>query len=670
MTGSETRFTMSNSTTNGHSSGVNGHSNGVNGQGGALCSIDEFVSQDYDFIVVGGGTAGLVVAARLTEDPSIKVAVIEAGKNLMNDKNVSTPSLYPTLIGRKEYDWCMTSIPQPNAGNKVYSMPRGKLLGGSSGINYLMYVRGSKNDYNGWAKLGNRGWDWDGMLPYFRKHQTIDKTEVHADKQFMPHAALEANHGSDGPIHVSFNDWYMPLEYEFCKAAHEVTGTKPTIQDAWSGDHLGFYSSLGAVNRSDDPGKRSYAATGYLRPNLGRPNLKVLTEGQATRILLNGTTATGVEFAHGGNMYTVNASKEVVLSAGVIQTPQLLELSGIGDPAVLQKAGVECVVESKGVGANFQDHVLGGLLYDLKDGVESMDALHEHEDFANTQQMLYEKEAKGLFASPGMLMGFVSYASIVSPEELDQTIKDIKEKSLAKTKFEKAQEQIIIDQLRDPASYPVLPPMWYLRFCLPFTRYRRPYVNKDLQTFANLQTFCIPCRLDVGKGSDQTQFFSAPPKGKQQLSLLMCLEHPLSRGTVHITSSDPLAAPEIDPGYFRNSVDAKILAGGIKWMDRVANHPLLAKSLADRELPAKDATLETEEARIEYVKNHISTQYHLIGTCAMGEVTDDRLRVKGVKGLRVVDASVFPGHVSGNIMSTTYAVAEKGADLIKGDLLS
>lgn len=177
-------------------------------------------------------------------------------------------------------------------------------------------------------------------------------------------------------------------------------------------------------------------------------------------------------------------------------------------------------------------------------------------------------------------------------------------------------EQAIVDQLRDP-------------------------------TFANLQTFCIGCRLDVAKGSDQTQFFSAPPPGRQQISLLMCLEHPLSRGTVHIKSSDALAPPEIDPGYFRNEVDAKILAAGMGWMDRVARHPALAKSLDERELPAPDASLDTEQERIEYVKNHISTQYHLIGTCALGEVLDNDLRVKGVQGLRVVDASIFPGHVSG-----------------------
>lgn len=511
----------------------------------------------------------------------------------------------------------MESIPQPNAGNKVYSMPRGKVLGGSSAINYLMFVRGSQKDYDGWESMGNPGWGWKDMLPYFVKSQTYDKRDVHEDPQFMPIAGVEKYHGTDGPIHTSFNDWYMPLEVEFAKAAHDVTGTKKTIHDAWSGDHLGFYSSLGAVNRTTDPGKRSYAATGYLRPNLGRKNLKVLTEAQATKVILDGNSAAkGVEFVHKGQKYSVQASREVVLAAGVIQSPQLLELSGIGDPDVLKAAGVDCVVENKGVGANFQDHVLGGLLFDLKPGIDSMDALHG-EEFNKMQQDLYQKTQGGLYANPGMMMGFVSYASVASPEELEATIKEIKQKSLAKTEFEKAQEKVIVDQLRDP-------------------------------TFANLQTFCIPCRLDVAKGSDQTQFFGAPPKGKQQLSLLMCLEHPLSRGTVHIKTSDPLAAPEIDPGYFRNEVDAKILAAGMKWMDQVAKHPIMAKSLADRELPPEKANnLDTEEGRIEYVKNHISTQYHLIGTCALGEVVDNDLKVKGVKGLRVIDASVFPGHVSG-----------------------
>lgn len=271
-----------------------------------------------------------------------------------------------------------------------------------------------------------------------------------------------------------------------------MTGQPDTLHDAWSGDHIGFYSSLGAVNRSDDKGTRSYAATGYLRPNLGRPNLKVLTKGQATKILgVENGAANGVEFVHEGKTYKLEANKEVILSAGVIQTPQLLELSGIGDPEVLKAAGVDCLVENKGVGENFQDHVLGGLLYDLKPGVPSLDDMHTV-DFAKAQQEIYDKTQEGPLGSPGMMMGFCSYASLVGPEVVEETIKEIEKNSHAKTKFAKAQEKVIVDQLRDP-------------------------------TFANLQTFCIMCRLDVGKGSDQTQFFSAPPEVSiQSLHCLIC----------------------------------------------------------------------------------------------------------------------------------------------------
>jgi choline dehydrogenase-like flavoprotein len=412
--------------------------------GPALCSLDEFLAQSYDYVVVGGGTAGLVVAARLTENPSVTVGVIEAGQNRMDDKQISTPCLYPSLIGRPEYDWCMTSTPQPGAGGKTYSMPRGRVLGGSSAINYLMYVRGSRKDYDSWEELGNKGWGWDDLVPYFRKHQTLDIPDAAVlpeDKQFMPYAARDQYHGNDGPIHTSFNDYYMPLEEDFCKAAYDVGGKPSGLSDAWSGDHMGFYSSLGAVDRSSDAGNRSYAATGYLRPNLHRRNLRVLTEAHATKILLDGDRAVGVEFAHSGQKYSVSAKKEVVLSAGTIQTPQLLELSGIGDPDVLKKAGVQCKIENKWVGANFQDHVLGGMLFDCKDGVLSLDALHS-EEYAQAQQEIYEKTHAGPYGSPGMLMGFVSYASLVGESDVKETIKAIEANSLAKTKFEKAQEKV------------------------------------------------------------------------------------------------------------------------------------------------------------------------------------------------------------------------------------
>jgi len=398
---------------------------------------------------------------------------------------------------------------------------------------------------------------------------------------------------------------------------------------------MGFYSSLAAVNRTTDKGRRSYAATGYLQPNLGRSNLKVLTEALASKVILDGNTAIGVKFTHGGSTHEVKASKEVILSGGVINSPQLLELSGIGDPKILKAAGVDCIVENTRVGANFQDHVLGGMMWDLKDGLISLDALHGQE-YQKAQEAIYKDTGKGPYGSPGMLMGFVSYASLVDKETLEATIDEIRKNSLAETDFEKRQEDVIVRQLSDP-------------------------------NFANIQTFCIGCQLDVSAGHSQIDFFSKPPDNKNRVSMLVCLEHPLSRGTVHIVSSDPTHHPRIDPGYLRNVADAKILAEGIKWMDKVVHRPVLSKNLADRVLPPQNASIQTEEERVEYVRNHISTQYHLIGTCTMGEVVDDTLKVKGVNNLRVIDASVFPGHVSGNIMATTYAVAEKGADLIKAD---
>ena len=186
---------------------TNGTTNGDSAS--ALCSIDEFLEQQYDYVIVGGGTAGLCVAARLTENPSVKVGVVEAGANRMDDPQITTPSLYPTLIGREKYDWCYESVPQPALNGKTMSQPRGKVLGGSSAINYLMYVRGSREDYDAWESLGNKGWGWEGMLPYFKKHQTLDVTKAtrQGDK-YMPHAAKEKYHGSDGPIHTSFNDYY------------------------------------------------------------------------------------------------------------------------------------------------------------------------------------------------------------------------------------------------------------------------------------------------------------------------------------------------------------------------------------------------------------------------------------------------------------------------------
>lgn len=320
--------------------------------------------------------------------------------------------------------------------------------------------------------MGNKGWGWDDLLPYFRKHQTLDlgnsPVKNGANPQIMPHAGGARYHGDNGPIHTSFNDYRMPMEDEFIEACYEVGGQPRTLFDAYSGDHYGFYSSLGAIDRTDSPGTRSYAASGYLRPNLGRANLKILTTAHVTKIILNtgnGSTvrpiASGVEFLHGGRTYTVKAKAEVILSAGVIQTPQILELSGIGDPTVLNKAGIRCLVENKAVGANFQD-VLTGMIFECAKDHISLDHLSDDE-YGQLQRDIYEKTKLGPYGSPGMCMGFVSYAALVTPEELESTINLIRSTSTATTIFERAQEDILIQQLRNPS-------------------------------FANLQTFLIPAK--------------------------------------------------------------------------------------------------------------------------------------------------------------------------------
>ncbi|TLD19559.1 GMC oxidoreductase [Venturia nashicola] len=408
-------------------------------------------------------------SARLMENPEVTVAVMEDGADRMDDPQVSTPAAYSTLLGREKYDWCITSVEQPTAGGKTYSMP----------------------NENSWE---------------IHLHQTLDVAKMSPkDPKFMPNTAKEKVHGNSGPIHTSFNDYYAPIEEDFVKACYEVGDCENTLTDAWSGDHLGFYSSLATVDRSHD----------------------VLTEALATKIILDGNTANGVEFTHAGETYKVGATKEVICSAGTTQTPQILELSGIGDPAVLEKVGVKCLVENKRVGSNFQHHALGGMMRSME--------------------------------NPG-----------------------------------KACIRALI------------PP-------LPISR-RSVFPPPSTSPLAQTRQNCL----------------QNPPRTKTCLELFIYLEQPRSHGTVHIQSSNPTEAPRIIPAISRHPVDAKIMAAGTRWLDQIANRPILASQLGQRLLPAEGKSLETEE-RLNYVRNHVPTQYHIIGTANMiqEEVVDDHLRVHG-----------------------------------------
>ncbi|EXJ92851.1 hypothetical protein A1O3_01405 [Capronia epimyces CBS 606.96] len=631
--------------------GVNGV-NGVNGANGspksAHVSVEEFIAQEsYDYLICGGGVTGLTVAARLTENPDVTVGVIEAGKNRLGDFLVDTPALFTQMLGNKEYDWCFKTVPQAGNQNKVHHVPRGRALGGSSAINYLMYVRGSDQDYNDWAELADDpSWSWANVKQYMRKHQTLEPIDERiTDRTSIPF--VEENHGTSGPVRTSFNDTWFPLEDDVAKAAEQAAGFDKKPVDPWSGDHIGFYRGLGTVARTGPlKGKRSYAARGYFQANEHRPNLRVITESLVSRVVLdNNKTATGVEFIHDGQKHRVQAKREVLLAGGAINTPQILELSGIGDPTVLQAAGIECLVDLPSVGNNYQDHVAAFACYELAPGLMGGDSIYKPEVLAAAQKALAETQG-GPLTGIQAVQGFLPCSLFLEEGEMDEIIASItkSQASASTTPFQKKQWDQVIAHIRNPRS-------------------------------ANLQFVFITVSADFDNGvPDQAKLFppqqdtsGATPDG---ITLCVCLQYPVARGHVHIKSADPTAYPEVDPGYLSHEADVAVLAAGIKFLETVAHAPALEGKLGARVKPDPRTfpSLDTPETRRASVRDTCLGEYHSCGTCAMGDTVDSRLRVRGgVQNLRVIDASILPNNVSGNIISSVYMLAEKAADMIKED---
>lgn len=385
-------------------------------------------------------------------------------------------------------------------------MPRGKILGGSSGINYMMYVRGSDADYDDWAELAeDPGWSSKNMKQYLRKHQTLEIEDAKTKHVNMPYVG--ENHGTDGPVRTSFNDWTLPLDDDVIRACEEATGISKKPIDPWSGDHIGFYNTLGAVVRTGpNRGKRSYSARGYYEANKDRPNLKVLCSALVSSIVLDGTTATGVEFIHNGSKHTVNARREVILSGGVIHSPQILELSGIGDPKILEAAGVKCKIELPSVGENFQDHMIAGVGLRLAPGVGSLDAIFDPQVMEAAQKQLMETQG-GPLTGISSCQGFYSSQLFSTEAERKATIKSI-EDIKDQTPFQKKQRQQIIAHLNNPKS-------------------------------ANLQFVLVAVTADFENGiQDQSKLFSGQGSSQAHgMTFANCLQYPVSRGSVHITSS-------------------------------------------------------------------------------------------------------------------------------------
>jgi choline dehydrogenase-like flavoprotein len=519
------------------------------------------------------------------------------------------------------------------------------MLGGSSAINFMTYTRPCAEDIDDWQnELGLKGWSFADLFPYFQRHQHLEKDLKNIAERDTDASPLKYElHGSDGPIHTSLPTWHVPFEEPLLSALDNESGLSRPVETS-NGEHLGFYRSFLSIDRTGKP-VRSYAGSGYLAPVQDRPNLRVLTEATVTRVLLEKDSegnllAKGVELLRGGTTSKLLATKEVILSAGSFQTPQLLELSGIGDPAVLEKARIPCILPNTHVGNNLQEKTMSVVVYELGPDEMSLDSLFLNPKLGMEHFKLYYEEHTGAMSGSASLMGFIPFSEQVNDSELDKTLFKMTSGATSPSQdeeFQKKQYKAIATRMRQSTS-------------------------------ADIQILGTPANFNIAAGFENcAKLISGPPGDKPCYAMIVSNMYPLSRGSVHVASSNALEAPEIDPGFHSHPADAHVLAAGVSFADRVFKSAQLEGKIGKRVDPPPEVDLDDEVSAQQFVRDRIVSYHHALGTCAMGQVVDERLRVKSVQGLRIVDASVLPMQVSAAIMPTVYAVAEKGADLIKED---
>ncbi len=527
---------------------------------------------EFDYVIVGAGTAGCCLANRLSADPEVKVALLEAGgKDSWFWIHVPVGYLYTQNTPRT--DWCYKTEAEPGLNGRALNYPRGRVLGGCSSINGMIYMRGQARDYDHWRQLGNAGWSWDEVLPYFKRSED----HFQGGDDF---------HGTAGEWRVEEQRLSWEILDAFRKAAAEC-GIPPT-DDFNRGDNEG----CGYFQVNQRRGVRWSTAKAFLKPVMNRPNLTVLTHAQAERLVLDGKRVTGVDFLQQGAPSHIRACGEVILAAGSVGSVQLLELSGIGNPEVLQDHGIEVAHALAGVGENLQDHLQMRMIFKVENTVT------------------LNQKANSLIGKAAMGLEYLLFRSgplSMAPSQLGAFVKS------------------------DPA-----------------------------RETPNLQYHVQPLSLD--KFGDPLHDFSA-------ITASVCNLRPESRGTIHIRSADFRDAPVIRPAYLTAPGDRQVAAQAIRLTRRICAAPSLARFRPEEYKPG--AAIDGEEELARAAGDIGTTIFHPVGTCKMGDddraVVDTRLRARGLKGLRIADASVMPTITSGNTNAPTLMIAEKAADMIRED---
>ncbi|MBK7063261.1 MAG: choline dehydrogenase [Rubrivivax sp.] len=532
-------------------------------------------NETFDYIVVGAGSAGAVLAARLSQDPAVRVLLLEAGPR---DRSfwIHLPIGYGKTMWNRTYNWCFETDPDPFMNGRRIYWPRGKTLGGSSSINGLIYIRGQREDYDHWAALGNPGWGYDDLLPYFKRSESNQR-------------GAGPWHGADGPLKVSDIGAEHELIEAFIAGAAQCGVPRNDDFNGATQEGAGYYQL------TTHRGWRCSTAKGYLAPARSRRNLVVRTNAQATGVILQGRRATGVRYRQGGAERRAGARAEVLLCAGALQSPQLLQLSGIGPPALLQQHGVPVVQALPGVGENLQDHLQLRLSYECTKPITTNDQL----------LTLWGQARIGL-------------------------------------------QWLLLRS--GPLAIGINQGGCFMR-ALPESN--RPDIQFHVGTLS----------ADMAGGK---------PHPWSGFTLSVCQLRPESRGRVQIASADPLQAPSMLANYLSTELDRRTALASIRAARSIAASAAM-KPYIKREVKPGPET-EDDDALLEFSRNAGATIFHPSGSCKMGPiardpmaVVDARLRVHGIDALRVIDCSVMPTLVSGNTNAPVVAMAEKAADLIRGD---